>query len=205
MKKLENNLEFIKPHLMWWENNLVQPENEKEFSKWLEDSDISSRTELFKIIETNEIKNVLEIGPGIFIDHNMFFSKKENISYKAIDITKKIVDNAKQIGIDCEQSSIENIVYPDSSFDLVYCRHVMEHLDYYTIALEEMIRVSNKYVCVIFWLLNEGDDIIDYSEVLNLYHNRYSKIKLEEFLSDRNLSYEWINTNSDKILFITKN
>ena len=37
------------------------------------------------------------------------------------------------------------------------------HLDYYTLALEEMIRVSNKHICIIFWLLNDNDDImIDY-------------------------------------------
>lgn len=152
-----------------------------------------------------KINNVLEIGPGIFIDYNQFFSKKNNIEYKSIDITKKIVDKAKELGITCEQSSIENIIYPDSSFELVYCRHVMEHLDYYTDALDEMIRVSNKYVCVIFWLLSDSDDIIDYNSNLSLYHNQYSKVKIEKLLTEKNLSFEWINSNNDKILFISKN
>jgi DNA-dependent RNA polymerase auxiliary subunit epsilon len=80
----------------------------------------------------------------------------------------------------------------------------MEHLDYYVDALEEMIRVSNKYVCVIFWLLSDGDDIIDYNNTLNLYHNQYSKRKIEELLTNKNLSFEWINSNKDKMLFITK-
>jgi ubiquinone/menaquinone biosynthesis C-methylase UbiE len=203
--KLENNLQEIKPHLQWWENNLSIPGKQEEFSGWLEESDVSSRTELFNIIESKKINNVLEIGPGIFIDYNMFFSKKENITYKSIDITKKIVEKAKDLGISCEQSSIENIIYPDTSFDLVYCRHVMEHLDYYSEALEEMIRVSNKYVCVIFWLLSDGDDIINYNSALNLYHNQYSKLKIEKLLIDKNLSFEWINSNNDKILFISKN
>jgi ubiquinone/menaquinone biosynthesis C-methylase UbiE len=198
-------LEEIKPHLQWWENNLSIPGKHEEFSGWLEDSDISSRTELFNIIESKKINNVLEIGPGIFIDYNIFFSKKENITYKSIDITKKIVDKAIELGIDCEQSSIENIIYPNSSFDLVYCRHVMEHLDYYINALEEMIRVSNKYVCVIFWILNDGDeDIIDFNDSLNLYHNRYSKNKIENLLKEKNLLFEWVNTDNDKILIISK-
>ena len=76
MKALENNIGEIKPHLQWWEDNLSIPERHKEFSGWLEDSDMSSRTELFNQIESKKINNVLEIGPGIFTDYNIFFSKK---------------------------------------------------------------------------------------------------------------------------------
>ena len=205
MKALENNIGEIKPHLQWWEDNLSIPERHKECSGWLEDSDMSSRTELFNLIELKKINNVLEIGPGIFTDYNIFFSKKENIQYSSIDITKKIVDSAKKMGINCEQSSVENIIYPDSSFELVYCRHVMEHLDYYTLALEEMIRVSNKHICIIFWLLNDNDDIINYNGNLKLYHNNYSKTKIENLLIEKNLSFEWLNSNNDKLLFISKN
>ena len=205
MKALENNIGEIKPHLQWWEDNLSIPERHKEFSGWLEDSDMSSRTELFNLIELKKINNVLEIGPGIFTDYNIFFSKKENIQYSSIDITKKIVDSAKKMGINCEQSSVENIIYPDSSFELVYCRHVMEHLDYYTLALEEMIRVSNKHIFIIFWLLNDNDDIINYNGNLKLYHNNYSKTKIENLLIEKNLSFEWLNSNNDKLLFISKN
>ena len=136
---------------------------------------------------------------------NLKTSKKENIQYSSIDITKKIVDSAKKMGINCEQSSVENIIYPDSSFELVYCRHVMEHLDYYTLALEEMIRVSNKHICIIFWLLNDNDDIINYNGNLKLYHNNYSKTKIENLLIEKNLSFEWLNSNNDKLLFISKN
>jgi histo-blood group ABO system transferase len=208
IRKEDDHLEIkpleIKPHLQWWEANLSLPGKHEEFSGWLNDSDVSSRTDLFNIIESKKINNVLEIGPGIFIDYNMFFSKKNDITYKSIDITNKIVKKAKELSIDCKQSSIEDIAYTDSSFDLVYCRHVMEHLDYYVDALEEMIRVSNKYVCVIFWLLSDGDDIIDYNNTLNLYHNQYSKRKIEELLTNKNLSFEWINSNKDKMLFITK-
>ena len=77
MKALENNIGEIKPHLQWWEDNLSIPERHKEFSGWLEDSDMSSRTELFNLIELKKINNVLEIGPGIFTDYNIFFLKKK--------------------------------------------------------------------------------------------------------------------------------
>lgn len=204
MKVSENKILEIKPHLQWWENNLSTDGYHQEFSGWLENSDLSSRNKFFEIIESNGINSVLEAGPGIFTDYNMFFSKKDNITYKSIDVTKKIVNSAKNLGIDCQQSSIEDIIYPDETFDLVYCRHVMEHLDYYNTALEEMVRVSKKHVCVIFWILSDDDDIIDFNSGLNLYHNRYGKNKIEDFLNKRNLTFKWIDTDNDKILFITK-
>lgn len=202
--KLENNLENIKPHLQWWENNLSTYENQQKFSGWLEQSDVTSRESLFKLVDEKKIQNVLEVGPGIFTDYEMFFSKNNHINYSAIDITKKIVEKGKNLGINCEQSSVEEIIHNDNSYDLVYCRHVMEHLDYYRTALEEMLRVSNKYVCVIFWLLSDSEDIIDYNDTLKLYHNKYSKNKIEEFLKEKNLFFEWFNSENDKLLFISK-
>jgi ubiquinone/menaquinone biosynthesis C-methylase UbiE len=198
-------MENIKEHLQWWENNLSSNELEKEFEGWLENSDYDSRKKLFLIIQQRAINNVLELGPGTFIDYQMFFSKEKNISYHSIDITKKIVDNGKKMGIECSQGSIEQIKYPDSHFNLVYCRHVFEHLDYYTQALSEMIRVSNKYVAVIFWLINDGDfDSINYDSNVKLYHNRYSKTKIETFLTEQNLKFNWVYCSNDIILFIEK-
>jgi ubiquinone/menaquinone biosynthesis C-methylase UbiE len=198
-------MEKIKEHLQWWENNLSSPQTQKDFEGWLETSDLESRNGLFSIIINKKIMNVLEIGPGTFIDYNIFFSKEENIKYKSIDVTKKIVDNAKNLGIDCTHSSIEEIKFPESEFDFVYCRHVFEHLDYYTIALDEMVRVSKKYIAVIFWLINENEeDLINYDSNAKLYHNSYSKIKIEKYLIEKKLKFTWINSDKDTILLIEK-
>jgi 2-polyprenyl-3-methyl-5-hydroxy-6-metoxy-1,4-benzoquinol methylase len=44
---------------------------------------------------------------------------------------------------------MHDLSYKDGQFDLVYCRDVLEHAVAPIAAMEEMARVSNKYVCII--------------------------------------------------------
>ena len=78
-------------HLQWWDKN--QGINNPNLHEWLNKSDRSSREKLFSLISNNHAKNILECGPGIYIDYDMFFSKKEDINYSAIDITDSIVES----------------------------------------------------------------------------------------------------------------
>lgn len=192
-----------KEHLKWWDINLNK--REKDFINWLEKSDYGSRNFIFNFLDkNNDIKNVLECGPGTFIDHNTYF-KKSNKKYSAIDITDSIVNQGLKKRIDITLSSIEDIKKESNSFNLVYCRHVLEHQDYFEKSLEEMIRVSNKYVIVTFFLLSENkDDIINYDKESKLYHNSYSMYKIEKFIESRNFKYKWEFLKNDKILIIEK-
>jgi ubiquinone/menaquinone biosynthesis C-methylase UbiE len=193
-----------KEHLQWWDNNLNNKKN--DFIGWLDTSDIKSREFIFKFISENKITNVLECGPGTFIDYNLFFKTNELVGYSCIDITDDIVKEGKENNIDISLSSIENIEKLDNSFELVYCRHVLEHQDSYKKSLEEMIRVSSKYAIVIFWLLTDNENNeINYDENQKLYHNTYSKKEIENYLSEFNVSYSWEYCDIDKILVIEKN
>ena len=72
-------------------------------------------------------------------------------------------------------------------------------------ALDEMVRVSKKYIAVIFWLINDNeDDIINYDSNVKLYHNNYSKIKIEKYLIEKKLKFTWIKSDKDTILLIEK-
>lgn len=197
-----NNIN-TKEHLLWWENNLGNMQH--QFSTWLEQSDSDSRKAIFDFIRNNNINTVLECGPGTFIDYHVFFSKKLDISYAAIDITPKIVEQGKSLGLDIALSSIDNITKPNSSYELVYCRHVLEHQDYFSKALDEMLRVSSKYIAVAFWLLSDHNTIINYDSMNKLYHNSYSKQDIESHIEKLTLSYQWINCSNDKVLIVNKN
>ena len=68
--------EITKSHLLWWENNLDTLG--KDFARWLSSSDIKSRKAIFDYIDrNNHITSVLECGPGIFIDYNLYFKNKK--------------------------------------------------------------------------------------------------------------------------------
>ena len=191
----------------WWENNLNAESGWAELEGWLETSEIKSREYIFDFIEKNNIKDVLEIGPGVFIDHRLFFSRNTDISYKCADITTQIVDRGKNMGIESYHCDIQKTELDDSNFELVYCRHVFEHLPEFNKALEEMLRIAKKYVIVVFWMLNddtEEENIISYDERLGLYHNKYSKKKIYSYLDALGVSYIMENKGNDIVLTISK-
>ncbi len=190
----------------WWETNLNTNAGWSELSGWLKESEVKSRDFLFSFIDQNEIKTVLEAGPGIFIDYELFFKNRKDISYECTDITRQIVELGTQKGIPSKLSDIENLDYPDESFDLVYCRHVFEHLPGFKKALSEMIRTSRKSVVVIFWMLNEEseEDIISFEPSLNLFHNKYVPDNIKKYLDGFDVEHTFTEAGSDKVLVINK-
>ena len=190
-------------HLQWWDNN--QGINNPNLHVWLNDSDKSSREKLFSLISNNNATNILECGPGVYIDYDMFFSEQADINYSAIDITDSIVESGLNRNINVKLNSIESIDFRDKHFDFVYCRHVFEHQSHYEKSLREMLRVSSKFVAVIFWLINDSDeDQISYDPREKLYHNTYSRPKINKLLDSLGHNYEWVSANKDVILFISK-
>jgi|ETNvirnome_2_130_1030620.scaffolds.fasta_scaffold47166_2 ubiquinone/menaquinone biosynthesis C-methylase UbiE len=190
-----------KEHLTWWDKNHgIQNENLKQ---WLASSDQSSRDIIYKLIIDNSISSVLECGPGTFIDYNQFFSKNKNVKYCAIDITDSIVEFGVKNKINIKLNSIESIGLNDDEVEFVYCRHVLEHQDYYEESLKEMLRVASKIVSVGFWMiLDDDEDNINYDSINKLYHNKYSRPKINAFLESLGYSFEWIHTNNDYVLVI---
>jgi uncharacterized protein YihD (DUF1040 family) len=88
----------------------------------------------------------------------------------------------------------------DNSYELSYSRHVFEHLPTYDDILNEMIRVASKYVVHIFFIKPAETEKISYWEEENLYHNRYSKNDIENYLSKNSKvkSFEWLDINESE-------
>ncbi len=85
-------------------------------------------------------KNVLEIGVG-----NSFVSdylKKKGVKIKTLDINKKFKPSIT--------GSVLDIPFKESSFDLVACCEVLEHLPYdnFPKALSEIFRVAKHYTVI---------------------------------------------------------
>jgi 2-polyprenyl-3-methyl-5-hydroxy-6-metoxy-1,4-benzoquinol methylase len=95
-----------------------------------------------------EIKSVLEVGCGEGFILNKLKDEDIGNNWEGIDYSKEAVAIGKKIHpfLDLKQGSIYDSKFKDNSFDLVVCTEVLEHLDNPKKALEEVLRISKKYV-----------------------------------------------------------
>lgn len=107
------------------------------------------------------------------------------IHYKGLDIIPKNVKWCKENFLDGDfelNKTPHKIDQPDKSWDVVYSRHVVDHMRSFEEALDEHCRVAKKLVIIVLWVC-PGDmsehaikHIIDQGKVYeDEYTNQYSK------------------------------
>lgn len=191
----------------WWQLSLGNSLSVETFASWLGDMNASTRLAMRKHVNVCNYTTLLDVPSGLCID---FFGLKRDcpqVRYYGLDVTDKLVTRAREQGIDVIKGDIESIPYADNLFDIVYSRHIFEHLPYYTKALDEVIRVAAKEVFIIFFLPPiQENDIIDSAIVDGniLYHNRYNKQKFENavFSNKKVKSIHWEHVGNEDILHI---
>ncbi len=119
------------------------------------------------------------------------------LNYLGVDIIPKNIkwcrENFKGVNFEVNPS-IHKIDQPDKSFDVVYSRHVVDHMKSFEDAMDEHKRVSKDLVIVILWTgLVDGDhqikNIVDHrgtpkeATYKDEYTNNYSRKKVEEYLA----------------------
>jgi ubiquinone/menaquinone biosynthesis C-methylase UbiE len=195
----------LKEHEQWWTLNEDKFET---FDGWLGDFDACSRVQARKHINLLGYRNVLDVPCGTCTEY--FGYQKDNmaVAYTGLDITHYLVERAQQMGVTAVEGSIEKIPFQDSSFELVYARHILEHLDYYELAVSECIRVAEKEALVVFFIppVENEADTISYAIIddAGLYHNIYNKEKLVGFISQNpkvdRLEWENIDATEKEII-----
>lgn len=154
---------------------------------------------------------MLDIPCGAGTDYFGILHDTIKIAYQGIEITPKLVTFCKDKGVPVLQGSIEQIEFFDSSFDIAYARHILEHLSYYHKALHELIRVAKKEVLVVFFIPPQSmpDKINLYTiRGFQLYNNRYNKELIEQFLREHKKVAHWLwqnITRSESFLHIYLN
>jgi len=86
-----------------------------------------------------EKTNILEENIKMlhFAPENFFreiFSKKENIEYFPVDLNPKVFHLK-------ESTDIQDLQFPDDTFDFIYCSHILEHVPHDQQAIKELYRV----------------------------------------------------------------
>ena len=76
----------------------------------------------------------------------------KDISYVGIDIEKEMIKNALKIyGKNRNTKFIlskKKLSYKDNYFDLAFCTSVLHHVEEYKKTINELVRVSSKYIFI---------------------------------------------------------
>jgi len=190
----------------WWDFCLDSSVSYDLFAQWLGDVDASSRVAVRNHLKKQAYDTILDIPCGLCTDY--FGLKKDtiNILYKGMDYSIKLVQKAQKNNIDVKQGDIENIDHPENSFDVIYCRHILEHLKHYNKAMDEVIRIAKKEVIIVFFIKPsmDEDDFINlvFLNGHSVYHNRYSQKKFIQYVLSREKVREifWENIEGNEII-----
>lgn len=189
----------------WWDLNVIN--RIKEFRAWIGGYDEQSKVHVRKYVASKGYGSILDCGSGLCSEFYGYIADEYPIKYKGIDSCLALVNENRSKGIDVEHFPLEAIGLQDSSFDVVFCRHVLEHLPYYDQAIPEMVRLASKEVVVVFFLktIDQNDQIDMGNDHGVVYHNRYNRACLESFVLglDKVESILWEDVNqSEEILHV---
>jgi len=128
-------------------SNFIKHTSKNPIQKLLIKNFFSSLISLTKPLR---IESILDAGCGEGftmnkLKENGIGEKIEGIEYEkdAIAFGKKLFPN-----LTIKQGSIYELPYKDNSFDLITCTEVLEHLEKPAKALQEMLRVTKKYLII---------------------------------------------------------
>lgn len=136
-KKTPSDVNKRSKHLKYKTKNVI--------SKYLVNVFYKKTYYLIKNIEFNTIAD-LGCGEGHLFSYLEFLIKNKKCFALDFDINE--VKDAKNNLPFCDvrQGSLYKLPFDDSSFDLVLCTEVLEHLEEPNIAVDEIFRVSKRYV-----------------------------------------------------------
>lgn len=125
-------------------------------------------------------ETILDCGCGIGVDYGFF--KNTPVKYVGIDITPRFLMRARKDypDIDVREIDILDMPFDDRSFDVVYCKDVLEHVP--PKVAEDMInrmwQVTEKRMMIAFFLppSDEPEDVGH--QDLGFLYNRYNQQKI---------------------------
>jgi len=105
--------------------------------------------------------------------------------YLGLDIIPKNIEWCKQnfpLGHFEVNTQVNKITQPDKSWDVVFSRHVVDHMNSFEDAMDEHCRVARELVLVILWYsLNSTDEHI--IKNIDYRHEKDGKLYPDEFLN----------------------
>lgn len=200
----------LKEYEKWWEFKCREKKSLEDFNFWQGGENAISRILARLHIMNKGYQSVLDIPCGLAVDYEPLKKSRSTLDYLAIDISANFIAKVTEKGIPAMTGRIQDIPCDDNAFEVVYSRFILEHLDSYKDALEEMVRVASKEVLVVFFIkptsaLNDKM-VVSTTDGYPIYHNQYSKSKMEAFLRTlpkvKEFSWQEVKSKDECILHI---
>lgn len=126
-------------NILWETNNFKECYEQKEYTN----------SDLYKILKSKEFNRILDIGcarAGL-----LKALRIPQVCYTGFDISRAMINQNKK---DYPRASWDigdatGLPYNDNSFDVVVCSNVLIHIKNWKQALDECLRVSNKYILLV--------------------------------------------------------
>lgn len=162
-----------------WHNAYSEDvEKFNHFKSQLQKTNESRMWIIDKLLTLKGVKKVLEIacGPGLDLEYMYKEVDKLPFSYTGLDYTPKFIEMLKEEYPQHEfvTANAMDIPFKDNSFDVVYTRHSLEHVSDPHKELDEMFRLSKKYI-IIGWFR-----LVDTETKMQIKSNKYGEYPLHD-------------------------
>jgi 2-polyprenyl-3-methyl-5-hydroxy-6-metoxy-1,4-benzoquinol methylase len=156
--------------------------------------------------------SLLDVGILSGVSYTAFRTAGLEVDYTGIDINAAAVEDCRERFGDArwEHMTVTDIRFGADSFDVVNCRHVLEHLPYYETAVRELFRVSRSKVVLTFFQPPRDPELLLRRETANgyIWLNRYSPGPLEDLLNRLAVDVQVVDiddvTRPDRLYLCTK-
>lgn len=164
----------------WWNDNINTHFN--QFKMWVGDENVSSKVYSRQYIYNKKYKSILDLGCAHATMYTGFKNEYYPITYTGVDSCDMFIRENNAKGITSINADVRKVPLPDSSNDIVFSRHIIEHQPEFQEYLNETIRLAKKEALHIFFKCPGEKEHILYDPVSNLYHNTYSRSAINTFL-----------------------
>jgi len=96
---------------------------------------------LIDVCELGEASGQMLIEPGVGRGEHLKIFKNKGFKVKGLDVSKRSIEMSPDLDIDLIDSDGKTWPYPDSTFDIVYSKSFIEHLQNPEVYLKEAYRV----------------------------------------------------------------
>ena len=164
----------------------------------------------------NSYTSLLDLGCGTATEYFAYQEEYPELKYLGVDSCKVLYEENIKLNVPMLYASAENTKLKDNHSEVVFARHVLEHQPTFKPILSEMIRLASKVAIHVFFKVPdddvpytiEGNFLRGYNKHENLYHNKFNKTEIENFVLSYNKvkSFEWVKiTYKDSGLIILMN